>query len=405
MMLMPFFSSRSYQEVIPEKKVKKSKSKAGAKSTGGKKGKGAKAAAAAAAAEAEHAMQYPGDLSTHPLYNLHGSFPTGSSATTSRNTSMEPDVQVGDGSAHFDLSTLGALPPYPGVDPAAAHNFRNSPSATFLNLSALNGDTPSPYSTNSPRLTQHLRRLPHNAPPPMSPNTLSATRSTALPSGRRSASAAAAIAAAAASTVPITGAAKGTRSKIRAKGKGKGKANQFDDDFGDGGLGLQLGASSSSSSIPQFLPSIAALPMLPPLPPPPPPAPASSTGGGNGLGTGYHDDSDECGSECDGECGRDKSDIEREENAQMQGLQGMSFLQLQQQQQQMEDEDEEESESEEEEEDDDDEDGDEEDQEGVSPGRDYEVGSLSHHLHQVDEDEAAAALAMFGGGVEGDVQV
>ncbi|BGP13904.1 hypothetical protein JCM10213_002545 [Rhodosporidiobolus nylandii] len=289
----------------PPKKAKGGSKKGGskpkAKST---KGKGKAAAAAAAAAQPPPIdPNAPIDVSSHALYNLHGAFPgaaTMSSTATSRDTSLEPDLNVGDPhgalAAQFDLSSLGALPPMPyaGADPGA-HNFRNSPSATFLNLAALGAD-PGVNGAGSPRLAQQTRRTSSVQPhlQAMSP-AASATRSTmqATPAPKKAAA------------KKGKGKAKG-KSKAKAKGKAAAPPPPVEEELAvgnypsAGGLGLSLGP---------VLPTSLGLPALPPLPTSLPPIssmpalPPSSYA---------HDDSDECGSECDGECGRDKSDIERE---------------------------------------------------------------------------------------------
>ncbi|GAA5848694.1 hypothetical protein JCM8547_004597 [Rhodosporidiobolus lusitaniae] len=326
---------------VPPPPKKKSTSKKGKGKATTKSGKGTKAqqAAAAAAAQAE------ADIQTHALYNLHGAFPAATaSASTSRTTSLEPDVQVGELAGQYDLSSLGVgvLPPYPGVDPAAAHNFRNSPSATFLNLSAtLNGDTPSPHPAASPRLMQQHRRLELGGAglgtTPMSPNSLSATRSTVQPTASGSGSTRRA---AAVNNIHVgNGAAKASSSRSKAKPKGKSKAAttkkgskkgkkgqllEEDDGFDESsvgggapagfetGLGLDLGVAVSAATLPP-LPALPPLPIH--LPGAIPPIPATTYKPPPRGSAVQHDDSDECGSECDGECGRDKSDIEREEQA------------------------------------------------------------------------------------------
>ncbi|GAA5985172.1 hypothetical protein JCM11641_005474 [Rhodosporidiobolus odoratus] len=245
------------------------------------------------------------DVASHPLYNLHGAI--ASSHSASQTASPEPDLAVGDPhgtlAAQFDLSTLAALPPNPSVDGASSlHTYRHSPSATFLNLSA------DPYTNGpSPRLAQS-RRLPSQPQMGMGDPSLSATRSTAQPK----------------KSTKGKGGKKGKGKKGKGKGKGKGKAAEEDYDldlevdygpssqaFSNSMLGLQL---DPSLSIPTSLPANLSMAFLPPLPSLPPLQPLPSTLPARGPPAPiFHEDSDECGSECDGECGREKSDIEREE--------------------------------------------------------------------------------------------
>ncbi|GAA6027057.1 hypothetical protein JCM8097_006077 [Rhodosporidiobolus ruineniae] len=381
----PGYIPQPEEPIVPrKKKPSKSKSKAAAGTTT-KKGK--KGAAAAAAADSGAGL----DLTNHAMYQLNGMYPATASGHstpgtgTSFSASPEPDVQVGDvgtsHAAHFDLSSFGALPPYPGVnlDPAtgALLNFRNSPSAAFLNLGA--GDTPSPGSLASPRLAQQHRRLSGRiggeATLPMSPQ-ISTTRSTVQP---------AAAPKRAAAPKKKGKAAKGKSRAKTSKGKGKAAAaaaavaaaaaiEEEEEEEEDApmqdlnvdatGLGLQLGDSIGGGSLPPLPPlpsdfNAASFPALPRIPPP----------------SQHHEDSDECGSECDGECGRDKSDIERERAAAVAALAGQHHE---------EEEDEEDEEGSEEEDDEDDE------------------GSDDEGAYEVPEEQAAAVAALVHGfGVPG----
>ncbi|GAA6008912.1 hypothetical protein JCM10207_004022 [Rhodosporidiobolus poonsookiae] len=216
------------------------------------------------------------DVSSHPLYNLHGGFPGASTpGTTSESGGSEADLAVHD-PPHFDLSQLGSLPPYPtgipGVDPAAAHNFRNSPAlAASLALS------PGPGGRA---------------------NGKGASKAAGGKKGK----------------------GKATKGKgKKGKGKGKAKAVPIEDDDDDDAH-LYLGTGVEMPPLPAFATgglnlSLGGAP-LPPLPPLSsfPPIPGAGAAASRPQPV-YHDDSDECGSECDGECGRDKSDIEREERA------------------------------------------------------------------------------------------